>query len=115
MSEFTIRLSITRLEENAKQDQREVADLRESLRQLERRLEKQSLVVRALFELLSEKCELTQEELLERVLEVKQQKTTSPPRTCGKCGQVMGPRETRCIYCGEKRQVESAFELLWAG
>jgi hypothetical protein len=112
MSEFTNRLSITRLDGDAAQDQRKIAELQEALRQLEHRLEKQSLVVRALFALLSEKCGLTQEELLDHVLKVEQQKTGSPPRTCGKCRQVMGPRQTRCIYCGEERQVESAFELL---
>jgi hypothetical protein len=95
--------------------QREIRALREAVADLQRRLEKQAVLVRALFALLSAKQGLTEAELLDRFRQVEVEKASTPPKKCADCGRAVNQRSHRCLYCGAACPVGSAFELLELG
>jgi hypothetical protein len=95
--------------------ERDLRALREAVADLHRRLEKQAVLVRALFALLSARQGLTEAELLDRFREVEAARPGAPPRKCPDCGRGVNQRTQRCIYCGAACEVESAFELLELG
>lgn len=94
-----------------------VADLRDTVRDLEARLDRQTLVARGLFALLREKLGLREAELIEHVRaaappEGVYARAPMPQRACAKCGRTMGQRRGRCLFCGAEWDVASAFEWL---
>jgi hypothetical protein len=95
--------------------ERDIRSLRETIAELQRRLEKQAVLVRALFALLSAKHGLTEAELIERYREVEAAKAGAMPKKCPECGRGVNQRTQRCIYCGAAYEVESAFEFLDLG
>ncbi len=94
---------------------RDVAALHEEVAALQRRVEKQAVLLRALFALLHERVGITEAELLARFSQVEAIKASSPPRRCRKCGRGVNVRHHRCLYCEEAYEVESAFEFLDLG
>jgi hypothetical protein len=90
----------------------ELTDIRDILRQLEKRVAKQSLILHAIFHLFSEKQSITEEDLLNKVTQLIDEKKGPSPKTCAKCDRVLSPKHDKCLYCGEFRQVGSVFELL---
>jgi hypothetical protein len=95
--------------------QGEIRALREAVADLQRRLEKQAVLVRALFALLSAKQGLTEAELLDCFRQVEVDRASTPPKKCAECGRAVNQRSHRCLYCGAACPVESAFELLELG
>ena len=93
----------------------EIRSLREAMAELQRRVEKQAVLVRALFALLSAKHGLTEAELVARFRDVELAKAGATPRKCPDCGRGVNQRTHRCIYCGAECEIESAFEFLELG
>jgi hypothetical protein len=93
----------------------DIRGLREAVDELQRRLEKQAVLVRALFEFLSATLGLTEAELVARFRDVELAKAGATPRKCPDCGRGVNQRTHRCIYCGAACAVQSAFELLELG
>ena|SRR5947209_436518 len=92
-------------------------ELRVAVRNLEGRLERQALVLRALFTLAAERLAITEDELLNRVRALAPAggmyaRPTPPRRPCPECGSTLGHRRNRCLFCGKEWQLASAFELL---
>lgn len=83
---------------------------------LEDRFERLSLVCMAMWSLLQDKTDLTEEDLLERVRVidlmdgVADGKATTGITKCAKCDRTMSPRHRRCIYCGADKPRGSAFD-----
>jgi len=83
---------------------------------LEKRLDKLTLICMALWSLLSEKCQLSEEDLMERVKTIDLMdgeadgKLKRQVAKCAKCGRVMSPRHARCLYCGADRLQITAFD-----
>jgi len=86
------------------------------LKALEDRLDKLLLVCMAMWSLLQERAELTEEELLEKVKEIDLRdgvpdgKITTKVAKCPKCKRVMSPRHGRCLYCGAHKLNVTAFD-----
>jgi hypothetical protein len=78
-------------------------------------VEKQAVLLRALFTLLSHKQGLTEAELLDLFRQVEAEKASTPAKKCAQCGRAVNQKTHRCIYCGEACEVESAFEFLDLG
>ena len=80
------------------------------------RLDKLTLVNMAVWSLVRERLELTEEQLAERVREidladgVEDGKVTSQVAKCPKCGRVMSPRHKKCFYCGAAKLTITAFD-----
>ena len=84
---------------------------------LEDRFERLSLVCMAMWSLLQDKTDLTEQDLLDRVqtidlmdgiADAKAKKTGVVK--CTKCDRPMSERHLRCIYCGADKPAGSAFD-----
>ena len=84
--------------------------------EVERRLDKLTLISMAMWSFLTEKLQLNEEDLMERVkrldlmdgeLDGKIQRQVAQ---CPKCNRIMSPRHTRCLYCGAERLKLTAFD-----
>ncbi|MBN1555999.1 MAG: zinc-ribbon domain-containing protein [Phycisphaerae bacterium] len=86
------------------------------VRFLEDRLDKLLLVCSALWELLRDRTDLTEDDLLAKVQEVDLRdgqadgKITRTVKKCPKCGRTMSPRHKQCLYCGEPDLSAGAFD-----
>jgi hypothetical protein len=82
----------------------------------EDRLERLTLVCMAMWSLLQDKTNLTEQDLLERVKLIDSidgnpdGKATRGVRSCPKCHRTMSPRHRKCLYCGATEAVSSAFD-----
>ena len=81
-------------------------DAQREVRGLEDRLGRLTLVCMALWELLKERGELTEEDLATKVREIDLRdgvadgKITRQIKHCPSCDRVMSPRHQKCMYCG---------------
>jgi hypothetical protein len=92
---------------------REVAEFRTHVRSLERRVERETAVVAALSDVLSELLGRDRTEFMNRVREALARQPDPRDKKCSKCGQPVPVRSHRCIYCEADRSVESLTDLLW--
>lgn len=80
--------------------------LSEEVNHLEHRIEKLTLICRAMWELLSEKHGIDHQTLVGKVAEIDLRdgelngSATPDVVTCPKCGHSVNSRHLRCIYCG---------------
>lgn len=85
---------------------------------LEDRVERLSLVCMAMWSLIQDKTQLTEEDLLERVKMIdlmdgqEDGKASRSIQKCRACNRVMSPRHRKCLYCGEKKLAQSAFDAI---
>lgn len=90
----------------------------DAAKHLEDKVEKLTLVCMAMWSLVQEKTQLTEQDLLERVKLLDQMdgvddgKATKSVGKCDKCGRTMNARHKHCLYCGYTRPITSAFDLL---
>ncbi|MHC4562440.1 MAG: hypothetical protein ACYS8X_06670 [Planctomycetota bacterium] len=95
---------------------RRAAEAATNVRELESRLDNLLLTCMAMWSLLKEKTDLTQEELLARVEKldladgVADGKLQTAPVECPQCGRTMAKRHKSCMYCGAKKLNASAFD-----
>ncbi len=74
---------------------------------VEQRLDRALVTMEAMWTLLRERLQLTDEELARRVVEVDESdgildgKVRRPPKACPHCGKTIPGRFLRCLYCGE--------------
>ena len=89
-----------------------------TVKELEARVDRLTLVNLAIWSLLREKTGLTEENLLERVREIDLKdgvidgKVPRQVRKCEQCGRVMSARHTTCLYCGHAELVSTAFDAI---
>ncbi len=85
---------------------------------LEDRLERLSLVCMAMWSLLQDKTQLTEEDLLERVKLIDlidgkaDGKATTTIKKCHACGRTLNARHRKCLYCGAEMPLSSAFDAV---
>lgn len=91
-------------------------DSRLTSNELADRFNRLLLVCQAMWTLLQEKTGLTEEDLLERVVELDLRdgrldgQIARQVVKCGKCGFAVSYEFMRCLHCGEKYVPSSAFE-----
>ena len=80
------------------------------------RLDTLTLACTALWTLLRDRTDLTEEDLLNRIRELDladgqaDGKIGKKLRRCPKCDRVMSPRHRRCLYCGAENLEYEAFD-----
>ncbi|UCG82372.1 MAG: hypothetical protein JSW38_09240 [Dehalococcoidia bacterium] len=85
---------------------------------LEEKIDRLALICRAMWELLRESNNISEESLLRKVNEVDlldgsiDGKVRIPPKKCSHCGRTVSKRHMRCIYCGSTELFDSAFDTL---
>ncbi|MBN1943773.1 MAG: hypothetical protein JW849_10815 [Phycisphaerae bacterium] len=83
---------------------------------LEERLDKLLLICSALWELLRDRTELTEDDLIAKVQEVDLRdgradgKISKTVKKCPKCGRTMSSRHRQCLYCGAEDLASGAFD-----
>lgn len=88
----------------------------QEVRDLEDRLDRLTLVSMAMWSLLKEKNNMTEEELLLRVRQIdladgeEDGKVKRKVLRCPRCSRVMSPRHRKCMYCGSSKLSVSAFD-----
>ena len=85
---------------------------------MEDRIERLSLVCMAMWSLIQDKTNLSEDDLLERVRMidlmdgVEDGKASRTVQKCHACGRTMSPRHQKCLYCGAKKLAQSAFDTI---
>jgi hypothetical protein len=90
---------------------REVIGLAQQVKQLEKRLDKYSNVLKAVFELMRAELHIEPAALAEKLAAVVREKAERAQALCGGCSRPLGDKK-KCMYCGEERKAESIFDLL---
>ena len=90
---------------------REFTKLSQQGGQLEKRLDKHSNVLRAVFELVRAELHLEPAALAEKLAAVVRERAERAQALCNKCNRPLGDKK-KCMYCGEERKTESVFDLL---
>ena len=92
------------------------ASSRESLAQMQERLDTLVLINMAMWSFIRQNSNLTEEDLMDKVREidlmdgVEDGKVTKHVAKCTQCERVMSPRHKRCVYCGAQRLDATAFD-----
>ena len=75
---------------------------RHTVYELERRLNRALLTMEALWSLVAEHTELSQDDLVARIeeLEGPDGRVAREPTECDGCGRATSRRHTKCLYCG---------------
>lgn len=82
------------------------------------RLDKLTLICWAMWTLMSEKLNLSEEDLMQRVRDLDtidgdaDGKVTRSVVSCPKCQRTMSPRHRRCLYCGFEPRATTAFDAM---
>ena len=86
--------------------------------QIEERHERLSLVCMAMWSLLMDKTNLTEQDLIERMKLLDtidgsaDGKATRTVQKCTACNRTLSPRHQKCLYCGQEKLASSAFDLV---
>jgi hypothetical protein len=86
--------------------------------ELHRRLEKLTLVCRSMWTLCQERFKITEEELIQRTMEIDlldgkaDGRVSVPAQDCKACGRKIASHHARCVYCGGTKLVKSVFETV---
>jgi len=102
---------IIRAEENSELSRKEAGRVDENLhyesQRLEAKIDALALVCEAMWELVSEKTDLSRNDVLAKMDEIDQRdgrvdgKMTGKPGVCSKCHRPVHSRQQKCIYCSE--------------
>lgn len=103
---------------SARRSESKAAGLAWEVRTLTDRLDRLSLICSAMWQLVRERTDLTEEDLMRRVQEldladgVADGKKTKKVKRCPGCDRVMSPRHKRCLYCGRTVETADVFDRL---
>jgi hypothetical protein len=90
---------------------REFQGLAQQVSQLEKRIDKQNSVLKAVFELMRADLHIEPAALAEKVAAVVREKADRAQVACANCDRPLGDKK-KCIYCGTERKAESIFDHL---
>lgn len=89
-----------------------------SAQQVEERHERLALVCMAMWSLLMDKTDLTEDDLIQRMQMLDRLdgsadgKATRTVMKCTHCNRTLSPRHEKCMYCGREKLASSAFDLV---
>ena len=90
----------------------DVSSLREAVVGLQRQVENQRVLLRALFALLQERQGLTERDLLTYFRRAMDERGATTVKTCTFCSRPVSLKFERCMYCDLPQPAASAFELI---
>lgn len=120
MSMFnSFRPSLSRLEDEHLDQtvrHRQAKEVPTEMRDLEERLDKLQLICMAMWEVIKEKTDMSEVDLMTKVQELDLRdgivdgKVTRTVKDCPNCHRRMSPRHKRCLYCGHEELISSVFD-----
>jgi len=102
----------------AKEAQKAARTVQEIEKTLDEKIDRLALICRAVWEVLRESNNISQEALFSKITEVDlidgslDGKVRVPPKKCSRCGRTVSKRHMRCIYCGSQELFDTAFDTL---
>jgi len=96
----------------------DAAAAKREVNELNMELARMKLVCAAMWELVKEKTNLTEDDIIARmaVIDAKDGvadgRLLAAPKKCVDCGRPVTPRQGKCIYCGKVQPIESVFETI---
>lgn len=99
-------------ESTANRSAQQASESRESIRELQRRLDKLMLINMAMWSLLQDVSDLTEKDLEDRVQQIDladgelDGKIRNQARTCIQCGRIVSAKHSRCLYCDTESEGE---------
>lgn len=87
----------------------QLATAHQELQFLRHKIERQQHLLHALWLLLKQRLDCTDEELLALTKEVEAGAATKEAPTCGQCGRALQEHSTICIYCGAENERRELF------
>ncbi len=111
------RSQIRALQSRATTSQARTSTLGEDLTRIEDRLERLLLINQAMWELLAERTELGEQDLVDKIREVDLRDGVEDGKMttvleCPKCRRTMSQRHKRCLYCGGESLEATPFEKI---
>jgi hypothetical protein len=109
---------IRRAEEAAARNAQRLQPTVDTSLELRVAVERLALVSQAMWELLRERTNLAESDLLAKVQEIdlrsgrEDGKRKRSPLKCAKCGKPNGVQRVRCLYCNEPLAPDSAFDTV---
>jgi ribosomal protein L32 len=112
MRDETLQTSINRrklmdfneIQQKVSQSGSELTELQAAVKQLRARVDRHSMIIQVLKEMLLSRGAFSEDEFLERLEHAALQKAEG--KTCRKCGKAISAKHKRCMYCGEERPPE---------
>jgi len=107
---------VVKAESSAIRSKHEAGKAARSVKELEDKIDKLTLVCLSMWSLLIEKTDLTEQQLMERVKVIDMQdgnpdgKISTKIKKCLKCNRTRSPKHKRCLYCGAEETKLSAFD-----
>lgn len=92
------------VEQKVTQSGSELVELHATVRQLQARVDRHSLVIQALKEMLLSQGGFSEDAFAKALERAVVQKAGD--KTCRKCGKALSAKLNRCMYCGEQRPPE---------
>jgi hypothetical protein len=94
---------IRQAEDTASEARRSVREQEFAVTELERQVERLTIVVIALAEILRDRHGIPVEVIEAKLQEVERRGATlrPSPKRCGGCGRVSGPAHANCMFCGK--------------
>ena len=96
----------------------EAASAKRDVAYLEDQLERMKLVCAAVWEIVKEKHNLTEDDLIAKIAQLDAKdgiadgKFSRAPRKCIKCNRTVNDNQRTCIYCGAVQPFESVFQSI---
>lgn len=97
-------MNLNEIEKKVSESGGELLELAAAFKQLAARVDRHSLVIQALKEMLLSRGVFSEDEFLERLEHAAAQKAEA--KSCRKCGKAMSAKHKRCMYCGAERPPE---------
>ena len=107
---------IREVQEEAESARRKAASVDQKISVLEKRCDRMALASQALWELLREKTDLTDEDIENSILEVDMRDGRSDGKMsrsvvkCHSCGRKSNSTRSECLYCGSMISKQNVFE-----
>jgi len=96
---------------DAREAQRSAEGAGEAIKRLERKVESLTLITQALFTFLQSTQGLSEADLMARVQEIASNGRTAAV-ACSDCGRMVGKAQSKCMYCGAEKKLNSIFDTL---
>lgn len=96
---------------DAREAQRSAEGAGEAIKRLERKVESLTLITQALFTFLQSSQGLSEADLMARVQEIASNGRTAAV-ACSECGRMVGKAQSKCMYCGTEKKLNSIFDTL---